>query len=197
MVDSPSRLSERLDRHRRGRRVGPRPARAGLFQRVRPVDVLALAAADRAVALEHLAVVLEAEHRAPCRASERVRQHPRRRSATRTSGSWRKTAGMWRTFIQRSAFQRMNSTSSGSRCAPRVTAVVPSYSSTSRVHDQAALLEVACHRRAGVRRRMLDVRPVDVPPGKLEVRRHRFAPSRRGCRRSVRRRPASRDGAES
>ena len=37
---------------------------------------------------------------------------------------------MCRTFIQRSALHRMNSISSGSTCGVRMTAVVPSYSST-------------------------------------------------------------------
>ena len=57
----------------------------------------------------------------------------------------------------------MNSISSDDRCALRVTAVVPSYSSTRWIDDQAALDEVLRHRRSGIRRRMLDVRPVDVP----------------------------------
>jgi acyl-coenzyme A synthetase/AMP-(fatty) acid ligase len=35
---------------------------------------------------------------------------------------------MWRTFIQRSAFQRTYSTSSADTCLVRTTAVVPSYS---------------------------------------------------------------------
>ena len=43
---------------------------------------------------------------------------------------------MCRTFIQRSAFHRMNSISSASRCALRVTAVVPSYSSTRVIDDR-------------------------------------------------------------
>jgi hypothetical protein len=76
---------------------------------------------------------------------------------------------MCRTFIQRSAFQRMNSMSSAARCALRVTAVVPSYSSTRLIDDEAALDEITRHRRARIRRRMLDVRPVDVLPREREV----------------------------
>ena len=43
--------------------------------RIRPVDVVALALADRAVTPEHLACVLETRHRTPRAAPERVRQH--------------------------------------------------------------------------------------------------------------------------
>src|SRR4029078_300680 len=43
------------------------------------------------------------------------------------------------------------------------------------IDDQAACLEVFGHRRAGVRRWMLDVWPVDILPRKLEVCGNRFA----------------------
>ena len=40
---------------------------------------------------------------------------------------------MWRTFIQRSARQRMNSISRSERFSQRTTEVVPSYSATASV----------------------------------------------------------------
>jgi hypothetical protein len=46
------------------------------------------------------------------------------------SGSCEKSAERWRTLIQRSAFQRKNSTSFPVRFSQATTAVVPSYSST-------------------------------------------------------------------
>ena len=44
-------------------------------QRIGPVDVIAFALTDGAVALEHVASALEADERAPRGAAERVRQH--------------------------------------------------------------------------------------------------------------------------
>ena len=86
-----------------------------------------------------------------------------RRPFLNTKPGWSRSAvGMCRTFIQRSAFQRRNSISSASRCALRVTADVPSYSSTRVVHDEPTLAKVTCHRRSGIRRRMLNVGPVHV-----------------------------------
>jgi hypothetical protein len=46
------------------------------------------------------------------------------------AGLCRSVGQKWRSFIQRSARQRMNSISSAVRCSLRTTAVVPSYSST-------------------------------------------------------------------
>ena len=57
---------------------------------------------------------------------------------------------------------------SGDRCRPVVFL-------DACVDDEAARLEVLRHRRAGIWRRMLDVRPVDVLPRELEVRGNRFA----------------------
>ena len=48
----------------------------------------------------------------------------------RKSGLWANAAGMRRSFIQRSACHRRNSTSSAERCSVLTTAVVPSYSSS-------------------------------------------------------------------
>ena len=42
------------------------------------------------------------------------------------------------------------------------------------VDDESASLEILRHRRTGVRRRVLNVRPVDVPPGEREVGLDRF-----------------------
>src|SRR3970040_207339 len=47
-------------------------------QGIRPVEVFALALADRAVALKHRARVFEADGRAPGRPPERMRQHAMR-----------------------------------------------------------------------------------------------------------------------
>ena len=85
------------------------------------------------------------------------------------SGLCRNAAGMCFTFIQRSARQRRNSISSADTCSLRTTAVVPYSATTSSIDDQAAIAEVSRHRRSRIRRRMLDVRPVDVLPGKVEI----------------------------
>jgi hypothetical protein len=52
------------------------------------------------------------------------------RAERRTKDRGRRTAGIWRIFIQRSAFQRTYSTSSADTCSVRTTAVIPSYSSS-------------------------------------------------------------------
>ena len=111
------------------------------------------------------------------------------------AGSCRNAAGMCRTFIHRSACQRMNSISSGrqvraARHRRRAVVLVD-----ARVDDQLPLDELARHRRAGIRRRMLDVRPVDVLAREREVGGDRRRACRRDCRRSARRRRACRGGA--
>ena len=70
--------------------------------------------------------------RAPSATTSRGRCGPAYggRCAARTPGRAGTATDMWRTFIHRSARHRMNSMSSAERCALRVTAVVPSYSST-------------------------------------------------------------------
>jgi hypothetical protein len=50
-------------------------SRRSSAQRIGPVDVIAFALTDGAVALEHVAGALEADERAPRGAAERVRQH--------------------------------------------------------------------------------------------------------------------------
>ena len=92
----------------------------------RRLHVDALGAADGLVALEGLALVLEAEERADGAAAEGVREHPVRVPQHEAAGCGRDAAGMCRTFIHRSARHRMNSISSADRCSVRTTAVVPS-----------------------------------------------------------------------
>ena len=86
----------------------------------------------------------------------------RRACLTTKPGYSRIAAGMWRTFIQRSARHRRYSISSASRCALRVTADVPSYSSTRVLTISPRSRKSLRHRRARIRRRVLDVRPVHV-----------------------------------
>ena len=99
--------------------------------------------------------------------AEAVAQHERRAVAERR--------GKWRSFIQRSARQRRNSISSAGRCSVRTTAVVPSYSSTRSLTISPRAAEVLRHRRARVRRGMLDVGPVDVATGEFEIGLDRLA----------------------
>ena len=57
----------------------------------------------------------------------------------------------------------------------RTTAVVPSYSSTSSLTIRPRSRKSSRHRRARIRRRVLDVRPVDVPARERQVRLDRLA----------------------
>ena len=99
---------------------------------VGPIQVVPLAVPYRTVPRERRPLALQRRRRAPRRPSKGVREHP----AAVPQHEQRIVAerrAMWRTFIHRSARHRMNSISSASRCALRVTAVVPSYSSTRRL----------------------------------------------------------------
>ena len=102
---------------------------------------------------------------------------------------------MCRTFIHRSAFHRMNSISSASRCVAARDGGRAVVLLDAAIDDQAALDEVARHRRARIRRRMLDVGPVDVPSRERQIGLDRLPLCRRDCRRSGRRRRACRGGA--
>ena len=99
---------------------------------------------------------------------------------------------MWRTFIQRSARQRMNSISSASRCAVRTTAVVPSYSSRRSLTTRPRSTKSRVIGVRGIRRRMLDVGPVHVLAGERRGWRRSPRACRPDCRRSGRRRRTSR-----
>ena len=118
---------------------------------------------------------LEAEPRAQRRAAEGVAQHPQRRSRPRTSGSCRRADREMPHLHPALGAPAHELDLLGVERSVRTTAVVPSYSLHVFVDDQVLLAEVLRHRRAGIRRRMLDVRPVDVLAGEREVRFDRLA----------------------
>src|SRR5712692_2008119 len=74
---------------------------------------------------------------------------------------------MWRIFIQRSAFQRTYSTSSTDTCSVHRGGTVVLFQSL--IHDQAALAKILSHGRTRIGRGVLDVRPVHVVAGEVEV----------------------------
>ena len=131
-------------------------------------EIFPFSPANGSIPLKHFLLALQPQSRADRASAERVGQHLPSLSRTKL-GSCRSAAGMCRTFIQRSAFQRRNSISSAARCSVRTTAVVPSYSSSRSIHDQSLLAEVFRHGRARIRRGMLNVRPVHVAAREFEV----------------------------
>ena len=118
-----------------------------------------------------------------------------RRGAARSSGLWRKRRREVAHLhpALRAPAQELDLL--GARCSLRTTAVVPSYSSSAVVDDEAALAQLPRHRRARVRRRVLDVRPVDVAPRERPGSPRSTPACRRGCRRSGRRPRTCRAGA--
>ena len=139
----------------------------------RKFHIGALAAPGAAVPLEDALLLLEPEHRSEARSRKRVRQH-RGRCRSTNSGLWTNAAGRCRTFIQRSARHRRNSMSAAGTCSS-ARRRSSRRSGTILVDDEAPVAELLRHRRARVRRRMLDVRPVDVPPRELQVGLDRLA----------------------
>ena len=186
---------DRAYRHVNARRARKnRSVAAVIAQRIGPVDILALARADRAIAAEHRARVFEAEQRPPGRAAERVRQHAAAVAEHEARDRAGSAAGMCRTFIQRSAFHRMNSMSSADEVRAARDGGGAVVLLDAAIDDEAALDEITRHRRARVRRRMLDVRPVDVLSRERQVGVDGLRACRRGCRRSARRRRTCRGG---
>src|SRR5688572_6692872 len=126
-----------------------------MLERIRPVDILALTLADAPIPAEDVAWRLESERRAPRRAPEGVRQHAasvaqredgivpeHRRQMTHLHPPFRFPPHEF------DLFGVEVSTARHGGCAVVLL--------QSRIRDQPALLELACHWRARIRRWMLD-----------------------------------------
>src|SRR5215470_6602864 len=82
---------------------------------------------------------------------------------------------MCRSFIQRSARHRKNSSSSVERCSVLTTAVVPSYSSSRSLMMSPRSRKSLLIGRARVRSGVLDVRPVHIFSSEFKIGFNRLA----------------------
>ena len=150
--------------------------------------------ADSTVALEDLAAALETKDRTPRRPAERMCQHA---TSVTQNEDWivpehgRHVAHFHPAFrFPPHEFDLFGI----ERCALRVTAVVPSYSSTREFTTSPRSTKSRGHWRAGIRRRVLNVRPVHVSARELEIGCNRLPSIVRVARRSSRRRRACHAG---